>query len=125
MTVIEAINEVNRLKPNMYETPAKIHWLFRLELRIWHNIYDRHHYNEGEEEIPQPSFGNFTEETELQVGEPWSEMYIHWLEAQIDYNNLEYDGFNASNAMFESVYGSYRNAYHQCHRPKSRKNIYF
>ena len=125
MKVRNAIEEADTLKVNMYPTEIKIKWLRRLELRIKREIIDTHKYNEGEEEITVPDEDGFDLESDLIVGEPWSEMYVHWLEAQIDYNNMEYDGFNAANAMFESVFESFRNAYNEEHMPYGCGLLYF
>lgn len=125
MKVIDAINEVDKLKANMYALQDKIKWLSRLDRRIKHEIIDTHERNAGEEERSFDGYGEDDLETELLVGEPYAEMYIHWLEAQIDYNNAERDSFNASNAMFESVYSKYRNAYNASHMAKGRKRTYF
>ncbi len=65
------------------------------------------------------------EDTELIVGEPYAEMYVRWLEAQMDYSNMEYDAFNNCNAVFESIYSSFRNAYNQSHIPVSSRQNYF
>lgn len=126
MTIDEAISKVDALKPNMYPEKEKIKWLSQLEARIYKEIISTHLYNEGEEEI---SFTGYTEETDgdtvLIVGEPYDELYIHWLEGKIDYNNMEYGGFNSANSMFESVFGSFRNAYNASHMPKSVRKTYF
>ncbi len=73
-------------------------------------------------------FTGYTEEdgdTELIVGEPYDDMYVLWISAQIDWNNMEYDNFNASNAMFESVYRNFANAFNATHKPKSARKTYF
>ena len=54
-----------------------------------------------------------------------TKLCIRWLEAQIDYANREYDSFNASNAMFDSVYTAFRNAYNKTHMPKGHRRIYY
>ena len=160
MTIDQAINEVNNLKPNMYELPEKIKWLSRLDRRIFEEILLTHELRPEEkepflpedEERPEPPepnlapwalelrwrppmppeeelvFPGYTEEdqdTELIVGEPYDELYIHWLSAQIDRNNMEYIGFNNSNAMFEATYAAFRNAFNRSHMPKSRKKRYY
>ena len=125
MTVNGAIAEVDHLKSNMYKTTDKIKWLSRLDLRIYQEIICTHHRNEGEEEI---SFTGYTEddgEKTLLVGAPYDEIYLHWLEAQIDYANMELDSFNNSNAMFEALYSSFRNAYNASHMPKTARKKYF
>lgn len=154
MKLIDAINEVDDLKPNMYQLPEKIKWLSRLDKRIFEQILLTHVLSEEEKEpfLPEDEeeeegrvfwigippwrrrkpeklvFNGYTEEDtdkELIVGEPYDELYVHWLEAQIDWNNMEYASFNNTNAMFESVYKAFRNAFNQTHRPKGRINTYF
>ncbi|MBO4915194.1 MAG: hypothetical protein J5449_08305 [Oscillospiraceae bacterium] len=125
MTIHDVIAEVDKLKPNMFDEKDKIKWLSRLEQRIYQDIILTHEYNTGEEEIV---FNGYTEddgEQELIVGEPHDEMYILWLAAQIDYYNMEYDSFNSSNAMFDSVFRSFRNAYNQSHMPKGTRKIFY
>ena len=125
MKIHDAISEADTLKPNMFGEKEKIKWLSRLEMRIYQEIICTHKYNEGEEEITFTGYGEDDGEKELLVGEPYDEMYIRWLEAQIDYNNMEYDGFNNSNAVFESVYSSFRNAYNASHMPRGSRKTYY
>ncbi len=126
MTIREAISEIDNLKPNMYGYPDKIRWLSRLDGRIQQEILDTHDYNEGEED---PEFSGYTpdteDDTELLAPAPYDEIYVHWLAAQIDYANREFDSFNSSNAMFESVFTAFRNAYNRTHMPKGHRRIYY
>ena len=125
MTVMEAIEEVDVLKPNLFPTGNKIAWLSRLDLRVYHEIMLTHKWNEGETD---PEFEGYTKddtETELLVPEPWAEMYVYYLGAMIDFNNLEYDGFNATNAMFDEVWTRYSNMYNTSHMPLTTVKRYF
>lgn len=125
MTINEVIAEIDILKPNMYGEKEKIKWLSRLDARIYNEIICTHEYNEDEEEI---SFTGYTEndgETTLIAGEPYDEMYVRWLEAQMDYSNMEYENFNNANAVFESIYREYANAYNRAHMPKGARKIYY
>jgi len=125
MKVIDAIHEADALKANVFSQKAKITWLSRLDQRIKLEVFDTHLYNDGEEEITFTGYTPDDGEKELLVHEPYAELYIHWLEAQIDYSNMEYDGFNAANAMFEAVYEQFRNHYNETHKPRGRKKTYF
>lgn len=109
----------------MYALQDKIKWLSRLDLRIKQEIIDTHERNAGEEESSFDGYDEDDLEAELLVDEPYAEMYIHWLEAQIDYNNAELESFNASNAMFESVYSAFRNNYNASHMAKGQRRRYF
>lgn len=126
MTIHEAIAEVDEVKPNTYGQAEKIRWLSRLDARVQQEILDTHEYNDGEEPPEYEGYGPDTDgETELLVPSPHDEIYVLWLEAQIDYANREYDSFNNSNAMFESVFGAFRNAYNRTHLPKGQRKIYY
>lgn len=125
MTIHDAIAEVDSLKPNMFGEKDKIRWLSRLEARIYQEIICTHQRNEGEDEISFTGYGEDDGEKELIVGQPHDELYLHWLEAQIDYHNMEYDSFNNSNAVFDAVFSSFRNAYNQSHMPKGTGKIYY
>ena len=125
MTIHDAIAEVDSLKPNMFGEKDKIRWLSRLDARIYEEIILTHRYNEGEEEVSFAGYGEDDGEKELLVGQPHDELYLRWLEAQIDYHNMEYDSFNNSNAVFDAVFSSFRNAYNQSHMPKGTMKIYY
>lgn len=125
MKIADAIAEVDNLKPNMYGKKEKIKWLSRLDARIFEEIVKTHEYNEGEEEVSFTPYGENDEEAVLLAAEPYDEMYVHWLEAQIDYNNMELDNFNNSNAMFEAIFNLFRNAYNRTHMPKGAQKIYY
>jgi len=133
MTIIQAVNEVDNLKPNMYELSDKIKWLSRLDRRIFEQILLTHELSEEEKEpylnddgeLVFEGYDENDQDKELIVHEPYDELYTHWLSAQIDWNNREFIGFNSSNAMFEATYGAFRNAFNQTHMPKGRKKIYY
>ena len=125
MKLTDAINEVNSLKPNMYDDETKIRWLSRLESRIYQDVILTHEYNEGEDEIAFTPYTVEDGEKTLIVGEPYDELYVRWLEAMIDYNNREFDAFNNSNAVFEAVYSSFFQAYNRSHMPKGKRNSYY
>ena len=125
MTISDAINEVNNLKPNEYGSEEKIKWLLRLDQQIKQELCDTHDYNDGESEPTLENYDSSHLSTVLLVPAPYDEMYVHYLAAQIDYYNREYDGFQATNAMFGTCYDSFRNKYNATHRPKTTKKIYF
>lgn len=125
MTIHDAIAEVDSLKSNMFSEKDKIRWISRLEARIYQEIICTHQRNDGEEEISFTGYGEDDGEKELLVGQPHDELYLRWLEAQIDYHNMEYDSFNNSNAVFDAVFSSFRNAYNQSHMPKGTRKIYY
>ena len=123
MTIIEAINLIDNLKPNSYTQPNKIRWLSNLDWTVKTEIIDTH---EGAESI---TFGGYDDDVdltkELLVPKPYDDMYLKWLEAQIDYANGEYGKYNNSMTMFNTAYSAYANHYNRTHMPLGTKIKFF
>ena len=92
MTIIEAINRIDALKPNTYPQPTKVYWLSNLDGIVFNKIIKTHEGAEGKD------FKGYSDDipmdTELIVSAPYDDIYLKWLEAQIDYANGEYDKYN-------------------------------
>ena len=123
MTIIEAINRLDGLKHNTYSQPEKVAWLSRLDAMVKKLIIDTH---EGSEAVSFTGYdGNTDLNTKLLVEAPFDEMYLRWMEAQIDYTNGEYSKYNNSIEMFNTAYKAFENYYNRNHMPKGRKMKYF
>lgn len=117
MTIQEAISRLDALKYNTYTNAEKIEWLSRLDGMVKRHIIDAH---EGGENVIFQGYGEETDtDTELLVPEPYDEIYLRWMEAQIDYSNGEYDRYNASILLFNTEYEAYSAYYLRTHLPKS------
>lgn len=123
MRIIDAIGRIDRLKPNGYAVQDKTWWLSTLDGRIYTEIIEPH---EGGEDIV---FSGYKEDadptTELLVPMPYDNVYIYWLEAQIDYANGEYNKYSNSMSMFNEAYGAYEKYYNRTHMPKGKKLKFF
>ena len=119
MTIIEAINEIDSVKPNDYTQTEKIKWLSNLDSMIKKEVIDTH---EGSEDI---SFDGYTDQTPIEtillVESPYDTMYIAWLESKIDYHNSEYTRYNNSITNFNDLYTEYVRYYNRTHMPKAVK----
>lgn len=123
MKIREAITQIDSLKHNTYSIKEKIAWLSRLDGMIKRLVIDTH---EDGEDITFTGYDDSTDqETELLVPAPFDEMYIRWLEAQIDYANGEYDKYNNSILMYQVTYDGYARYYNRNHMPKGKKIKFF
>lgn len=123
MTINEAINKVDTLKPNNFNEEDKIGWLSTLDFTVMREMVDTH---EGGEGIVFEGYTENTDrDTELLAPAPYDEMYLRWLEAQIDYANNEFGKYNNAIAMFNTAYGAYNNYYNRTHMPKGKQRKYF
>lgn len=123
MTIIEAINHIDSLKPNSYAQPDKILWLSNLDGIIKNEIIDTH---EGSENV---TFDGYDAETALDtvllVPAPYDDVYIKWLEAQIDYANGETNRYMNSMIMYNTAYSTFERFYNRTHMPRGRKLKFF
>ena len=123
MTIIEAINRIDAIKPNSYSQAEKIRWLSTLDGVIKTNIIDTH---EGAEAV---SFDGYTDETniatKLLVPAPYDEIYLFWLESKIDYWNGEMGRYNNSISMYNTAYAEFEKYYNRTHMPKGKKFKFF
>ena len=116
--MIEAITRLAALKFNTYTQSDKVEWLSRLDNMVKKHIIDTH---EGWENVIFTGYDDSTDlQTELLVPAPHDEIYLRWMEAQIDYHNGEYDKYNNAIIMFNTAYEAYQAFYTRNHLPVSR-----
>jgi hypothetical protein len=120
MTIMEAISRIDILKPNSYTEKEKILWLSTLDGIIKKEIIDKH---EGNEKISFEGYtGDTLTETVLLVPPPYDDIYLKWLEMQMDYTNGEYGKYNNSMAVYNAAYEAYAKYYTRNHMPLSKGN---
>ena len=123
MTISEAISRANTVKPNTYSDLDKIRWLSTLDGIIKEHIIDTH---EGGESVVFNGYDEDTNpDTELLVPAPYDQIYVHWLEAQIDYSNDEYDRYENTMEMYNNAYNNFLNYYNRTHMPIGKKFKFF
>lgn len=123
MTIIEAINKVDELKPNSYTQLDKTRWLSNLDGTIKTEIIDTH--EDGEMVIFDGYNSDTSEDTELLVKSPYDDLYLYWLESRMDYYNAEYGRYNNTLAMFNAAYSAYESFYNRAHMHKGQKFKFF
>jgi hypothetical protein len=123
MTIMEAIFQVDAVKPNSYSQVEKIKWLSTLDGVIKSEIIDTHEI--GEDVVYNGYDENTKITTKLLVPAPYDIVYIRWLEAQIDYANGEYGKYNNSLTAYNDAYTLYNRYYNRNNMPKGKKFKFF
>ena len=104
MRIHEAIFRVDELNKNTFKTGDKILWLSQLDGMVHQQILVPH----GEKkEFEGYSPEGTDESTVLLVPEPYSDMYLLWLESKMHYYSGEYERYNNAAAEFAAAYQSY------------------
>lgn len=120
MKIIDAIRRIDSLKHNTYSNSDKLEWLSRVDAMVKKFITDT------PDEVSIIIYDDATDlQTELLVPSPFDEMYLRWLEAQIDYHNGEYGKYNNAIAVFNTAFEAYKNYYNRTHMPSGRHFKYF
>ena len=118
MTIMDAIYRLDELKPNSYSQSEKIKWLSSLDGLIKSDIIDTH---KGGENVV---FSGYNENSDLStvllVPAPYDDIYLRWLEAQIDYANGEYGKYNNSITAYNDAYEIYQRYYNRTYMPISK-----
>ena len=126
MTIMDALYRIDELKPNSYSQPEKIKWLSSLDGVIKSEIIDTHERCGNKECCGEDKvFSGYKEDTDLNtvllVLAPYDDIYLRWLEAQIDYANGEYGKYNNSLVAFNDAYTLYQKYYNRNHMPISKQ----
>ena len=123
MTIAQAIARLDELKHNTYSQSQKVAWLSKVDGMVKRHIIDTH---EGGEKVIFNGYDDDTDlQTQLLVPAPFDEVYLRWLEAQIDYHNGEYGKYNQAIQMFKAEYDGYWKWYNRNHMPTGGKMKYF
>lgn len=123
MTIMGAINHIDAVKPNVYSQTEKIKWLSTLDGVVKAEVIDAH---TGAEKVTFEGYNETTPLTkELLIPHPYDEVYIRWLEAQIDYANGEYGKYNNSITMYNIAYSAFEKYYNKTHLPISKGFTHF
>ena len=121
MTINSAIEAVDTLQPNAFSRAEKITWLSRAEGIVKTMILDTCQ--------DAPEFSGYTPETDpdtaLLVPEPFDELYLRYLQAQMDSANGELTHYANAAALFNTALQAYRNHYIRTHKPLGVRLNYF
>ena len=105
MTVQEALDITDEMKPNMMDRNLKLKYLTEIEQLIHDEIVMTHVHSWAE--ARKPVYNDETEPgTRLIVPDPYSMVYVHWLMTKIDIQNQEDQRYNNDRALFENAYNT-------------------
>ena len=116
MTLQEALDIADEMKPNMMRRDLKIKYITEIEQLIWAEIVMKHEHTEEQE--TKPAYDEETTPgTELIVPDPYSIVYTYWLMSKIDIQNQEDARYNIDRAHFDNAYNTMSDWYTREHMP--------
>ena len=114
MNLGEALAGIKSIKPSQYDDEQLVRWLGDMDAKVYRDTIC--HY----EDAPAAPVRYSVDEPDaaLMIPEPYSDVYIKWLGAQIDYCNAEFDRYNNAMVMYNVLLGDYLNDYNRTHTHK-------
>lgn len=101
MTIRQAIDKANSLRPNALDEADKVRFLDTLDKMLFDEIFSKH---KGFENIKRPDYTESGTGTELLAPDGYTEIYINWLFSKIDYIEQDYNLYNIDLAAFNADY---------------------
>ena len=124
MTIQQAMDKADRMKPNMMPVEDKIGFLSEIEGKIHEEIIMTHEHTAEEETRPEYD-SNTPRTTEMLVPAPYDMIYVYWLMAQIDHVNQEMDKYNNDRSLFEDAWGNFADYWNRKKMPIQRNRQFW
>lgn len=114
MTLQEAITKADNLKPNNYKFPQKVDWISDVDGMIFHEIIENH---ENPEELDWHPYSEDSDASiRLLADDPYSELYIFYVCAKIDFYNGEYTRYANHMQSFNDKYQAFADYYNRTNK---------
>lgn len=112
-TIAEMIAQVDENKPNAFSEGVKVRWIAELDGKIAVDVFLMHHSETAQFNYKWPEDMN----TQPLVPFPHDDIYLHWLEAKIDYANGEYNKYQNTMELYNETYSNFSRWFTRVHRP--------
>lgn len=128
MTIMSVITLLQSVKPHQYDDATVVRWISDVEGLLYKEIVCGHEMPVDEEgNLVEITHGPYNPETDmdtvLMVPEPYSDVYVKYLAAQIDYHNAEYARYNNSMVMYNMALSAFADWYNRNHMPLQNNYI--
>ena len=122
MTIQEAIDRVDLLKPNHQSETHKVAWLAELDGLI-HRELVMSHAHTREQETFVPYTMDTDRDTVLLAPFPYDEIYTYYLSAKVDLQNMEIGMYNNDKTLFNNAYDTLSDHWTRTHMPIGRREF--
>lgn len=118
MTIQEAIDRIDTLKPNKYPNRQKVAWLSDLDGMVYREIFQLH------EDSPVDVFEGYNQDTEMDVEllvqAPYVDIYQHYMATQMDIANMESNKYAQDMQLFNNAWITFGDYWTRNHMPRQR-----
>lgn len=114
MKIRELFANIDQMRPNAFTDREKLYFLNTIEGRIYKEILQK---AEGDDSVFQV-FQEGEEERELIVPIPYTDIYLYYLAAMIDFYNGDSSRYNDTMVLYNQAWEDFAAYYRQTHKPK-------
>ena len=111
MTIRQAIDRLDSRMANTFTNADKVAWLSAAESLINASVFNSSGMEYDADDL----------ETYLLAPAPFDEMYLHYLEAMIHYQNGENDRYNAAIILFNKFFDDFAAWHIRNNKPQNRR----
>lgn len=119
ITAQDVIDAVEKVRPNAYSDEEKLKWINEVEGKIHDEIIKNSEIGKDNEFVTVSS-----PDTLLTADSRFSQMYVYYLLAKIDFFDNEPTKYNNDLAMFDSAYESFACWHIRTYVPQPCKGFY-
>ena len=117
MTLQEALDLTDQLKPNMMLLATKIRFISEIEGKVHAEIIMKHEHEPEDETCPTYDTTTSRSSTELLVPAPYDMLYVYYLMSKIDMLNQEEDKEYNDRVRFENAWLEFADYWTREHMP--------
>lgn len=118
MTIQEAIDRIDTLKPNKFPARQKVAWLSDLDGMVYREIFLLH------EDSPVEEFHGYDQDTsmgtELLVRVPYVDIYQYYMATQMDIANMESGKYAQDMQLYNNAWMTFGDYWTREHMPVQR-----
>ena len=123
MTILQALTQADRLRPNEIDAEQKLRWLSTLDGQIHRELLESYQT----QSLPFSGYDAQTElcTTQLLVPFPYDDLYLRYLVMRIDLEQGELELYNHDAAGFNRIWQRYAAHHGRTYTPKGESRLRF
>lgn len=125
MTIGEAIEQLDILKPNAIPRKVKVRWLNEVDWAVYRELVMSHEHGDG------LLFAGYkdgdasgADDKLLLAVQPYDKMYVQYMMCQVDLQNQEYDLYDNDFALYNQTFSDYSRYYNRHVMPLQRATLH-
>lgn len=125
MTVAGVLEQYNLERPNSVEDSVKRDFLKKCEANILDSVIFLYEPKEDEKSYDEwiEYLDTFNYDSDMILDEPYTDIYLYWLDQKISLNNNDKARYNIASRLFDNLFLSFKQKYNREHYPTQTRKM--